>query len=51
MRRSEQFQVAVMAVLLTAYIKPVDKIEIIETLLAEKRAAQWSEERREAGDK
>lgn len=51
MKRSEQFQVPVMAVMLTAYIKPADKIEIIETLLAEKKSAQWSEERKEAGDK
>lgn len=50
MKKSEQYQIAAMAVLLASYIRPSDKIQIVETLLMEKRLAQLSEKRKE-GDK
>lgn len=45
MKKSEQYQIAIMAVLLTSYLRPADKLEIIETLMMEKRLARLSEER------
>lgn len=49
MKKSEQYQVALMAVLLTSYLRPADKLEIIETLMIEKRLAQMNERREEVG--
>lgn len=49
MKKSEQYQVAIMAVLLTSYLRPADKLEIIETLMIEKRLAQMNERREEVG--
>ena len=45
MKKSEQYQIAIMAVLLTSYLRPADKLEIIETLMMGKRLARLSEER------
>lgn len=50
MKKSEQYQIAIMAVMLNSYLRPADKLEIIETLMMEKRLAQMSEERKGAGD-
>ena len=49
MKKSEQYQVALMAVLVTSYLRPADKLEIIETLMIEKRLAQMNERREEVG--
>lgn len=49
MKKSEQYQIAIMAVLLTSYLRPADKLEVMETLMMEKRLAKLSEERKEAG--
>lgn len=43
MKKSEQYQYALMAVLLTSYIRPADKLQIIETLMIEKRLAELNE--------
>lgn len=43
MKKSEQYQIALMAVLLTSYIRPADKLKIIETLMIEKRLAELNE--------
>lgn len=50
MRKSDQYKAAMMAVLLTGYISPEDKLEILETLMVEMRLARLTEER-EGGDR
>ena len=43
MKKSERYQVAMIAVLTNPAITPSDKLEIIETLLDNKSLAEWSE--------
>lgn len=49
MKKSEQYRFALMAVLLTSYLRPADKLEIIETLMVEKRLAELNEKSEGAG--
>ena len=47
MKKSERYQVAMIAVLSNNAIMPTDKLEIIETLMADKNVAEWSEKQEE----
>lgn len=47
MKKSEMYQVAMIAVLTNNSIMPTDKLEIIELLLANKSLAEWGEKEEE----
>lgn len=47
MKKSERYQVAMIAVLTNNSIMANDKLEIIETLMGDKSLAEWSEKAEE----
>jgi hypothetical protein len=47
MKKSEQYEAAMMAVLRDAHISDNDKLAIIETLMGDKSLAEWSEQQEE----
>ena len=49
MKKSYIYQLAMLAVLATERIEPVDKLEVVEVLMNDKRVAEWSE-KQEAGN-
>jgi len=47
MKKSEKYQVAMIAVIANNSINAAEKLEIIETLMADKSIAEWSENQEE----
>lgn len=47
MKKSEHYKAAMIAVINSAVINVEKKVEILETLVADKQAAEWSEAREE----
>ena len=50
MKKSEQYKAAMLAVVEDALIAPSDKLEILETLMADRRLALYNEEPKDANE-
>jgi hypothetical protein len=47
MKKSERYQLAMLSVVDDESIEAADKLEIVETLMNDKRIAEWSEKQEE----